>query len=390
MRILHLTVSTARGGRRDAILNLIDQLRLLGAECGLVSLRDAPALSDEVAARVDYSAGLAISTRPHLWQLARVAGLCRIHRADVIHAHDGASQLAASLVRVRRQPTRAVMTFHRTSSVETEGVRNRFRNAVSLPFIDRVITGSTDRRRYFLQQTLLPDDRVLVIPFGTDRGRFHPDATTRHAVRAELGIDQDALVGLVAGHFGWEKGVDKALDAASRARELAPDQPWHLLVAGTGRPAEVTFITERATRLLGPHVTLLGFRTDIERIMQASDLFIHAARAEAFGLVITQAMATGMPVAAMAVGGLLDTVQDTVTGHLVPPGDTEALAAAIVQLLRVPATRRRMGAAGIARVAEHFDARRSADRHLQLYRSVVSRTAGAFAIADQPHTRVER
>jgi glycosyltransferase involved in cell wall biosynthesis len=390
MRILHLTVSTARGGRRDAILDLVDQLRLLGAECGLISLRDPPDLAPALANRVDYAAGLGIPSRPHVWHLGQVARLCRIHHADVVHAHDGASQFTASLVRLQHPRMRAVMTFHRTTPVETEGPRNRIRNAISLPLIDRVITGSNERRDYFISHTFVTPSRVTVIPFGVDRCRFHPDPAARRVVRDELGLDDSVVVGLVAGHFGWEKGIDQALAAAARATAQLPDVRWHLLVAGTGGARAAAQIYNQADRLLGDRVTMLGFRTDMERIMQASDFLIHAARAEAFGLVIIQAMATGLPVAAMAVGGLLDTVVDTQTGHLVAPGDVDALADAIVQLIRCPATRQRMGRAGMARAHQAFDARLAAERHLELYRQVQTRPAGAFAVADRPQTHAER
>jgi glycosyltransferase involved in cell wall biosynthesis len=91
-------------------------------------------------------------------------------------------------------------------------------------------------------------------------------------------------------------------------------------------------------------------RAELEPLLAGAAVVAVPSRREGFGLVAAEAMAHGKPVVASAVGGLLDLVVDGETGLLVPPGDVEALRAALERLLGDPELRRRLGAAGRDRV----------------------------------------
>lgn len=373
MRVLHLTLSAARGGRRDAILTLIDHLRPLGVECGLMALRHPTVEQADLASRVDYYDALEFQGRPTVRELVQVARICRDRKVDLIHAHDGGSQFVASALRCVSPSLRAVMTFHRTLGIESEGWRNRLRNAVSLPLIQRILTASEERKRYFLSTTAVAHEKVLVIPHGVDLRQFAPNPCNREVVRAELGIAEGTALILAIGHFGPEKGIDQVIAGLARAIPLLGDQPWHLAVLGTGAPDRVSLIQTMGRERLGAHVTFLGFREDVPRWLQGADLVIHAPRMEAFGLAVIQAMACGVPVIATAVGGIPEMVVDGETGLLVPSGDLEALGSAIASLARDPARREAAGAGALARARRLYDARRTAEQHLQLYDGLLAR-----------------
>jgi hypothetical protein len=147
MKILHLTLSAALGGRRDAIMTLVDHLRPLGIECGVVALRDSASGIATLANRADYVDGLAIRARPTWDELKQVRQICLRRGVNLVHAHDHGSQYVASALRFLSPSLRAVMTFHRTLGIETEGRRNRIRNALTLPLIQRVLTASEERRK---------------------------------------------------------------------------------------------------------------------------------------------------------------------------------------------------------------------------------------------------
>ena len=382
MRVLHVTLSAAHGGRRDAILTLTDQLRRLGVECGLVALRNLPSELAEVAGQVDYCEGLEIAGRPTLRELAEVYRLCRTRRVDLIHAHDAASQYVASVLRIGAPSLRAVMTFHRTLGIESAGFRNRLRNALSLPLIHRVLTATEERRRFFLAETTIPAERVQVIPLGVDLTTFHPEPGARRALREELGLSPDTVLSLAIGHSGSEKGLDQVVAGFARAAECLGDKPWHLALLGGGAPARLAALHQLAREQLGDRVTFVGFRTDVPRWLQGADLLVHAPRLEAFGLVAVQAMATGVPVLGTAVGGLPEVIGDEAGGRLVPAGDLAALANGIVALISDEEARARLGRAALRRAREQFDAARSAERHFSLYQELLSRrVSGAGAVA---------
>lgn len=375
MRVLHVTLSTATGGRRDAILTLTDHLRRIGVECGLLALRNPPSELADLGRQVDYYEGLEIAGRPTLGELAEVRQVCRSRKVDLIHAHDAGSQYVASALRIAAPSLRAVMTYHRTLALESVGVRNRLRNRMTLPLIHRVFTATEERRRFFLAQSPMPPERVSVVPLGVDLTTFQPEPLQRVSLRAELGLPPDTVLAVAIGHSGPEKGIDQVVDGFAKAAARLGDRPWHLALLGGGAPARLDALHRSAREQLGDRVTLAGFTTEVPRWLQGADLLIHAPRLEAFGLVLVQAMATGLPVLCTSVGGLPEVVVENVTGRLVPPGDIEALADGIVTLMSDPATRRAMGDAGRRRAQEEYGAPLCAERHLTAYQELLSRRA---------------
>lgn len=378
MRVLHVTLSAARGGRRDAILTLTDHLRQLGVECGLLALRNPYSEMGAVARQVDYYEGLEISGRPTLLELAEVRRVCRNRQVDLIHAHDGGSQYVASALRIAAPRLRAVMTFHRTLGLESAGFRNRLRNRVTLPLIQRVLTATEERRQFFLAESPVSPEKVQVIPLGVDLTTFHPEPSIRATLRQELGLSPDTVLCLGIGHSGAEKGIDQVIDGFALAAARLGDRPWHLALLGGGSPARLAALHQSARDQLGDRVTLAGFRPDISRWLQGADLLVHAPRLEAFGLVVVQAMATGLPVLGMSVGGLPEVVESGVTGRLVPAGDIGALAEGIIALVGDETARNCMGLAGLRRARERFDAVRSAESHRDLYQDLLTRRSGAL------------
>lgn len=380
MRVLHLTLSVTPGGRREAILTLADQLRRRGVECGLLALRDTRSETAGLAGKVDYWDGMGFSGRPGILGLAAVRRVSLEHQVDLIHAHDGASQYVASALRLTNPSVGAVMTFHRTLPLESEGIRNQLRNRLSLPLIQRVLTATEERRQFFLSETATPPERVQVIPLGVDLDTFRPDPTQRDLLRAELGLSPDTVLCLAIGHCGPEKGIDQVVSAFARATSRLAGRPWHLALLGGGPTEQLEALHRTAREQLGTRVTLAGFRDDVARWLQGADLLVHAPRLEAFGLVVVQAMASAIPVLATAVGGLPEVVADGVTGRLVPPGDLDRLADELVALIGDEGERLRLGRAGVACARNLFDAKLYAARHFTLYQALLNGNASRAGV----------
>jgi glycosyltransferase involved in cell wall biosynthesis len=132
------------------------------------------------------------------------------------------------------------------------------------------------------------------------------------------------------------------------------DRQWSLEIVGDG-PARAE--VEHALTPLGEHVTYAG-ALDLAGVaarLAAADLFVWPAINEAFGLALLEAQASGLPVVAGASGGVGDIVEDGITGRLVPPGDAEAFAAAVRDLLDNHALRLRMGQAAREKVLRQHD-----------------------------------
>jgi glycosyltransferase involved in cell wall biosynthesis len=164
------------------------------------------------------------------------------------------------------------------------------------------------------------------------------------------------------------KGLVHLIRALAVLREEFPG--LRLEIAGSGTERGILEEEARSLGLAG-RVDFLGWRQDIARVMGRWDVFVMPSLAEGLGIAALEAMAAGLPVVASAVGGLREVVEDGRTGWLVPPSDPAALAERLRILLIDHRRRRAMGAAGLARVREHFSMGRMIADISQIYDDVL-------------------
>jgi glycosyltransferase involved in cell wall biosynthesis len=204
-----------------------------------------------------------------------------------------------------------------------------------------------------------------VVSNGVDLDTFK--GGDRASTRDALGIPGDASVISFAATAAQ---TNRFKDFATLERALAA------LGASEGPPlVALTVGAEGETKRFGRvEVRRTGFleRANVARHFRASDLYIHPARAEAQGLSLMEALATGLPAIATDVGGVPDVVRDGVTGVLVPPGDADALATAINGLLEDPARRRAMSVAAVTDARLRFGHATQVSAYLGVYASVRS------------------
>jgi glycosyltransferase involved in cell wall biosynthesis len=223
----------------------------------------------------------------------------------------------------------------------------------------------------------LPPERVEVLPPGVDTERFRPgiDGST---VRADAGVGADTpLVALIArfqdvkGHDTFQDMARIVAQAIPEARFIVAGENVHGAAADTAYKARI-LQTAREDAILRDHLIYLGFRADAERVIAAADVIVCSSDFESYGMVNVEAMASGKPVVSTRRGGPAETVVHGETGYLVDPRDTNSLAAHVIDLLRDPARRQQMGAAGRARVEARFSARAMADRFADVIERAVS------------------
>jgi glycosyltransferase involved in cell wall biosynthesis len=124
-------------------------------------------------------------------------------------------------------------------------------------------------------------------------------------------------------------------------------------------------------------VTFAGLVGDVARLLKAFDVFAFPSLWEGFGIALIEAMATGLPVAASATGGILEVVEDGVSGLLVPPGDRARLVEALARLLGGADLARRLAAGGLGRVRERFALERTVEQVAAVYRGGLPRAIEA-------------
>lgn len=202
---------------------------------------------------------------------------------------------------------------------------------------------------------------------GVDTALYHPAHRDRRSIRGPE-IDDDTFVFLHVGRLAAEKGVARILDAYEIARtRLTGGRRSHLIIAGDG-PARAA-LRDAA----GPGVTFLG-NLDRQRVLPQlyanADAFLFASHTETLGLVILEAMASGVPVVAAPAGGVADHLRHDENGLAYPPGDVEAMAVAMVGLVDDPALRARL-AVGARATAERLSWEEELDRLSASYRERV-------------------
>ena len=206
---------------------------------------------------------------------------------------------------------------------------------------------------------------VTTIPYSMNVDDFAP--RNREFARSVLGIPQDASVLLfVASDIGsWLKGFDVLAEAVVRLGEVS--KLW-VVSAGGGTPG---------VALPCRQLSLGEVQDDrlLSLVYSSADLFIAPSRAEAFGQTVLESLACGTPVIGSAIGGILDTVRPGVTGELVPPGDSEALSAAIERLLENYEQRVVMGKQGRQIVLQEYSAALQVKRFSELYAKILEKAS---------------
>ena len=214
------------------------------------------------------------------------------------------------------------------------------------------------------QPPFMAQQRVEILNPGVDCERFRPRSDVAQ-LRTDLNVAPETPVVVLLARFQNVKGHDIFQAMVRRVAQALPQARF--LVAGDNphtfrdlRYRNRILRSAREDPLLRERLCYLGFRADTERVLAAADVVVCSSWFEGFGTVNLEAMASARPVVSTNRGGPSETVRDEVTGFLVPPGDPAALAERVLQLLRDPALRQRMGAAGREHVLRHFTAAASA------------------------------
>ncbi|WP_409074260.1 glycosyltransferase family 4 protein [Micromonospora chalcea] len=255
----------------------------------------------------------------------------------VVHAHG----LRAGLVAALARPTAPlVVTWH--NAVLAKGLRG-----AASRLVERIVARSV---RVALGASADLVDRAAAL--GAADARLAPVAAPtlpppgrrRAAVRAEFGVTADRPLILSVGRLHPQKRYDVLIDAAARWRTRTPAPV--VVIAGSG-PAYLP-LAARISAARAP-VTLLGHRTDVADLLAGADLAVVTSDWEARQLFAQEALRAGVPLVATAVGGLPELVGDGAV--LVPPGDVDAVDAAVRDLLDDPVRRAEVGRRGLARAA---------------------------------------
>ena len=206
-----------------------------------------------------------------------------------------------------------------------------------------------------------------------------PCRPCRADFRRAIGVGpEDFLIGFV-GRLAWEKGPDKFLKAAEYILQRRPEV--HFAMIGTGA-MERDLIAAAKRAGIDTRFHMAGLWRETNMVYPSLDLMLHTSRADAMPLAILEAMASGVPVVAIGVGGVPEIIETGETGILVGtnewpgivseyPGDWEGVAEAALALIGQPERLRRMSIRSVSRAQANYDIRQSAAMTSQIFRQML-------------------
>lgn len=219
------------------------------------------------------------------------------------------------------------------------------------------ITLTSSMKESVVRNTIVPADRIKVIPFGTNLHRFDPRRIRQAPSRRSFGFPTGVSVVGFIGRLDPQKGCEEFLRAAQRVLRKRRKTLFVMLGEETrGEPGYAEHLRQLSRQLeLGDQIRFLPFTRDVPAFLSALDILAVPSHGETFGYVAVEGMAMGKPVIGTNAGGLPEIIVDRETGYLVPPKDPEELAEAILRLAGSRKLRERMGKEGRQRAVERFD-----------------------------------
>jgi len=356
--IAHVAKVAGISGSENHLLLLLPDLRARGHDVRLVMLHEGEPGAEELAVKLERE-GVPVERlrmRLALDPLAfpRVVRWIRRRRPDVVHTH---------LVHADFHGLPAGRLARAPLLVSTKHGFNPFRGGRAFAAADRAVARLADVHiaishglaRYLAESEGFDEDAFEIVHYGIVPGPppTDPPAEPRLAV---------------VGRLIPIKAHDVLLAALTRVREELREAT--LEIAGDG-PLDAELRATVARLGLRDAVSFLGRVAPAAPVFERSAVVVVPSRGEGFGMVALEAMERGRAVVASDVGGLPEIVEDGVTGIVVPPDEPEALAAALLELLRDPARAAAMGAAGRVRALAAFSQGRCTDRIEELYRAAL-------------------
>jgi glycosyltransferase involved in cell wall biosynthesis len=285
---------------------------------------------------------------------------------DVVHAHGYKADLYAYFA-LRASGVPLVSTCHTWYDNDRKTFFYGVLDRLILRAYARVVAVSEDVRQRLLKSGVKAK-KISMIRNGID---LRPFDRASAVVKDELAWGAYQVVGMV-GRLSVEKGVDIFLHAAARVLAHCPDAKFIVAGDGPDRAELETLIDQLGIR---GSVRLLGRRDDMSSLYASLDVMVSASRQEGLPIAILEGMASRLPLVATAVGEVPTVILDGRTGMLVPAEAPDLLAAAIIELLRDPAKRERLGSAARQLIQDEYSAARMTADYLRVYEEALAAVA---------------
>ena len=353
LRVCHVSMCLKTGGLERLLVEFARRTNPQKFQLQFVALGEIGPPAEEIR-----ELGLPVHQSPvggkgRIKQMRALSRLLFQEQIDVLHTHNTYAHFYGSLAAKLAGVPVVLNTQHgRGCGVNW---KQRVHFALANRLTDRILAVSEDSARICRSQDPFSRQRIEPLWNGIDLQRFAYRGPSRqpHAISVA--------------RLSPEKDFPTLLKATRLVVDRFPEFRLSIVGDGNQRPVLEKLIHEL---WLNPHVTLLGERHDVPALLEQSALFVSSTLTEGISLTLLEAMAVGLPIITTAVGGNPEVVQNGVTGHLVPPADPEALAAAICEHLQQTDCWETMGTLARSRVEQQFNIERMIREYEDLYCSL--------------------
>jgi len=373
-RVAHVT--TVDLSLRYLLLNQLERIRDEGYEVAGISA-DGPDVAVIEAHGIPHFAVpmtrrfTPLADLRALWALTR---LMRRERFDIVHTHTPKAGLLGQLAaRLSGVPV-VVNTLHGFYfHDDTDPLPRRFyiwMERLAARCSDSILSQNEEDIGTAIAERIAPPELLKWLGNGIDVTRFDrrrlSDASLQ-ALREEIGLEADSRVVGFVGRLVEEKGILDLLEAAKSVAATVPEARF-LIVGPYDEEKPDALRSDVAERYgIADRCRFLGMRDDMPELYALMDVLVLPSYREGFPRAPMEASAMGVPAVVTDIRGCRETVEPGVNGLLVPVGDVDALARALVELLTDEPRRRRMGEAGRAIAEERFDEQKVFERVLEEY-----------------------
>lgn len=374
MLIVHVIIDLNVGGAELMLKRLVLGHHKFGARHIVISLTELGSIGNELVTNgIEVHALGMQSISGVLVVLWRLRQLLRSLSPDIVQTWMYHGDLIGGLV-ARSLGIKSVIWGIRSTDISKGGskvtVWIRWLCAKVSHLIPSRIVCAAERSRQVHESIGYAPDRMLVIPNGFDLERFYVPISEASRLRADLGLDETALIIGFVGRFSSLKGLDFFVEAAALILQCHPNA-FFLLVGRELDAGNEELMAWIAQTDAPDHFCLLGERSDVPTCLAAMDIFCLSSRTEGFPNVVGEAMLMGLPCVVTDVGDAAFLLGDT--GIVVPKENHKALAEGILYLMNKTSDQRQiMGQTSRKRILDEFTMSSCIERFDELYHKVIT------------------
>jgi sugar transferase (PEP-CTERM/EpsH1 system associated) len=370
IRIMHVLDNLGKGGLENGLANLIENLDPGRYEHVVCAVRRLGPNADRVQAA---GARVMCLEKPpgRQFQAGILKRAIREVNPDVVHSRNWSA--IEAVLAGRWAGCRAVIHGEHGLEADTsaqEPWRRRGFRRLAFELAHRVLSVSGQLRELHAKRTGFPASRITVIHNGVDSERYRPDDAVRARVRAEFGIPEGQFCIGCVGNLSPAKDYLTALKGIDAFDASGCD--WRMIVIGEGSERSRLEEYVNAHPQWRDRLTFLGLSHRVPEFLAAVDAYLLSSVIEGISNSLLEAMASGLPVVATAVGGNPEVVIDGKSGFLFPVGDFNSLAKSLHDLQQDSRLRLMLGRQARRRVREEFSIGAMVRQYQEVYEDLTA------------------